>query len=126
MIIVNVKFKNIAISKFDIKKGLEFKICFDDGEERCINKASLIEDPMELTETIFQEIRQMVKRYNQQYGSDTFDDVVIIRFENEDTSRQKMSNFFSKVQEELRTMRSVAPSNYLRKIEEINKIKVEF
>lgn len=126
MIIVNVKFKNMAITKFDIKKGLEFRICFDDGEDRCITKASLIDDPMGLTENIFQEIRQMVKRYNQQYGSDTFDDVVIIRFDNEDTSRTKMSNFFSKVQEELRAMKSIPSSNYLRKIEEINRMKMEF
>lgn len=127
MIIVNVQFKNIEVVKFNIREGVEFKICFDDGEERCINKSSLIEDSAALAEEVFLDIRKMEKRYNQQYGGDSFDDVIIIRFDDDEKIMQKMAGFFQKVKEKIKTIRSSTDAtNYLDKVNEINKSKLEF
>jgi hypothetical protein len=127
MIIVNVQFKSVELVKFNIKEGIEFRISFDDGVERSINKSSLIEDPEALTEEIFKEIRSMEKRYNQQYGGESFDDVIIIRFEDEEKAMQKMAGFFSKVKEKVKDVKSsIDATNYLDKINQINKSRMDF
>ncbi|MFC1728568.1 hypothetical protein ACFLZ7_03835 [Nanoarchaeota archaeon] len=127
MIIVNVQFKSVEVVKFNVKEGIEFKINFDDGEARTINRSSLIENPEALAEETFIEIRKMEKRYNQQYGGDSFDDVIIIRFDDEEKIMQKMAGFFQKVKDKVKLIRSSSDaSNYLDKINDVNRSKIEF
>ena len=128
MIIINIKFKSIQVVKFGVKEGIEFSICFDDGgEDRCINKTNLIESPEALAEEIFLEIRKMEKRYNQQYGGDLFDDVILVRFDEEEKTLQRLAGFFMKVKEKVQNIKTAKDSRgYLDKINEIKQLKMQF
>ncbi len=127
MIIVNIQFKSVEVIKFDVKEGVEFKICFDDGIERCINKASIIQDPEALAEEIFMDIRKAEKRYNRQYGGDVMDDVIVVRFENEDATLQKLAGFFLRVKDKMANIKfSKEAKDYLNKISEIKRLRTDF
>lgn len=127
MIIVNIRFKSVEVVKFDLKEGIEFKICFDDGVERCINKTSSIQDPVTLAEEIFMEIRKAEKRYNQQYGGEVMDDVIIVRFENEEATLQKLAGFFLRVKDKVANVKSSKEAkDYLNKISEIKRLRTDF
>ena len=61
MIIVNVKFTSIEVSKYT-RTELVLKINFDDGiKERFLEKRSNLESVEELTDEVFTEVRKLEK-----------------------------------------------------------------
>lgn len=125
MIIVNVKFTSIEVSKYT-RSELVLKINFDDGiKERTLEKKSNLESAEELTDEVFTEVRRLEKELNDQKTGDFLEDVVIVRIEDDEKISEKMQNAFRRIKEDMRKLKTGAiTDNYLQDITMFQRTKI--
>ena len=125
MIVVTVKPTKAELVDFSIKdETAEFTIYFDDGEERKISFRQKISHPEEMAEKMIAEMRAMSKKYHQKYV-DEADEILVIKFENEDDSSKKLARFFEKVRENIKSIKQMRNAQgYLDTINRAKKIEI--
>ena len=125
MIIVNVIFKAIEVSKYT-RTDLTLKIHFDDGsKERVIEKQTNLENVEELTNQVFNEVRRIQKELTSGNTGDFLDDVVIVRFEDDERVKEKMLNAFRRIKDEMRKLKTAdLADNYLQNISMFQKLRI--
>ena len=126
MIIVNVKFLKAEVNNFT-RDELTINLHFDDGEKRVIAKTGKIDNPEEFISSIFSFIRKFEKENNQNLASDELFDTVVVRFENEDKTEDKLKFFINKVAGKLKDLRSKTQADgYLGYVNEIKRMELIF
>lgn len=111
MIIVNVIPKKIELVDFNIKdNSAEFNLYFNDGIDRKVSLSRVLNNAEALSEQMVTEMRSLAKKNNMGLTGD-WDEILVIRMDNEDESTRKMMGFFDRVKErmkDIKTTRSAA------------------
>jgi len=125
MIVVTVKPTKAELVEFSIKdETAEFNIYFDDGEERRISFKQKVGNSEELAEKMLAEMRSMSKKYHQKYIDDA-DEILVIKFENEEDSAKKLVRFFEKVKDNIKAIKQTKNAQgYLDTVMRAKKIEM--
>ena len=124
MIIVNIVFKMIEIAKFSRGEPLVLKVTFNDGKERIIEKTTNLENVEEFTQIIINEARKISKEANAKNTGGFLDDVVQIRFgDDEEKAEEKLYHAFARVKEDVKRMRMQNGQNLLQRVSMIQGAK---
>lgn len=127
MIIVTVKPTRAELVDFSIKdETAEFNIYFDDGEERRLSLRQKVGNSEELAEKMLAEMRVLSKKYHQKY-TDEADEILVVKFENEDDAVKKLVKFFEKVKDNIKNVRHMRNAQgYLDTLNRAKKIDMSF
>ncbi|MEM4336491.1 MAG: hypothetical protein QXG86_00605 [Candidatus Woesearchaeota archaeon] len=125
MIIITVKPTKAELVDFSISdETAEFNIFFDDGQERKISFRQNINNSEELAEKMIAEMRAMSKKYHQKYLEDA-DDILVVRFDNEDEVVKKLTRFFEKVKDNIKSVKQLKDARgYLDTVTRAKKIEM--
>lgn len=127
MILVTVKPLRAELVDFSVKdETAEMNVWFTDGNKE--HKLSLnrkIGNSEELAEQMIIDMRKIAKTHNKQ-ESDGYDEILAIKFEDEDESVKKLQRFFDKVKERIKDLRQLkSAQGYLDTINRVKKFEVE-
>lgn len=127
MIIVNVVPQSIELVDFNIKdNSAEFNIHFNDGTDRRLSMARVIDDSETIAEQLVAEIRLLSKKNNKGL-TDDWDEIIVVRMEKEDETIRKMTGFFERVKERIKDIRGMRTANgFLDKVHKSKQLVVEF
>jgi len=126
MIIINIKPLKIELVDFNFKENtVEFNVYFNDGLERRISFKKPLINPEELSEKIISEIRMYSKKTNMNLIDD-WDEIMVVKVENEENVINKMQRFFEKVMERMKDVKLLKTADgYLDKITTAKKLVME-
>jgi len=128
MIIITVKPLKAELVDFSIKEETaEMNIWFTDGnDEHKLAVSRRIENCEEMAEQMIAEVRRLVKKSHTPDSSD-YDEILTVRFENEDDTVKKLQRFFERVKEKIREVRMMkSAKGYLDTLTRAKKFEVEF
>jgi len=125
MIVVTVKPTKAELVDFSLKdENAEFNVYFDDGEERRVSFRQKIGHPEEMAEKMIAEMRAMSKKYHQKYVEEE-DEILVIKFENEDDSVKKLMRFFERIKETIKNIKQTRNAQgYLDTINRAKKLEM--
>jgi len=126
MIVVNVIFKTVEIGKYVRNAPITLKITFDDGyKERSFEKVTSVENAEALTQEVINDVRKMEKEAHTDTSGGFLDDVVIVRFgDDEEKTEAKLQNTFRRIKEELMKLKTMTTAqDYLQRIAMFQKSK---
>ena len=127
MILVTVKPLRAELVDFSVKdETAEMNVWFTDGNrEHKLALKRKIGNSEELAEQLIIEMRKIAKTHNKQEG-DGYDEILAIKFEDEDASVKKLQRFFDKVKEKIKDLRQLkSAQGYLDTINRVKKFEVE-
>ncbi|PIN86060.1 hypothetical protein COV19_06945 [Candidatus Woesearchaeota archaeon CG10_big_fil_rev_8_21_14_0_10_44_13] len=130
MIITSIKFKSIKVLKYS-KEGADIRVCYDTGDEKSLSKNVRFDSPEALTEEIFREVKEMEKRPSRvmrEMDSDgILEGIVVVKFFDEERSREKMKNFFERISDRAKSIRNRREcTGYLDMINQFQGIEFKF
>ncbi len=126
MIVITVNFTSVEVSRYVRDEPITLKIFFNDGsQERFIEKRTNLENIEEFTQQVITEARKMEKDINAKHSSGFLDDVVMVRFgDDEEKVEEKLHNVFRKIKDEIKKLKTpTAAQNYLQRIAMFQKSK---
>jgi len=128
MIIITIKPLRAELIDFSVKEETaEMNIWFTDGADEhklAINRK--IVNPEELAEQMIIEMRKIVKK-NHTPQSNGYDEILAVRFENEDDAVKKLQRFFEMVKEKVREVKMIKTAKgYLDTLTRAKKLEIEF
>jgi len=127
MIVVTVKPLKAELIDFSVKEETaEMNLWFSDGADEhklAINRR--IENSEELAEQMIGEMRRLAKK--QHTPDNDYDEILTVRFENEEDSVKKLQRFFERVKEKIREVKMMrSAKGYLDTLTRAKKFEVEF
>jgi len=127
MIIVTVKPTKAELIDFSVKdETAEMNIWFSDGNDDhkiAINRKILNSE--ELAEQMIVEMRRLVKKYHNP-DTDSYDEILVVKFENEEDAVKKMNRFFERVKEKIKEVKGMkVAKGYLDTINRAKKLEFE-
>ncbi len=128
MIIITIKPLKAELVDFSIQdETAEINILFrDEADEHKLAINRKIEDAEELAEQMIMEMRRIVKKHHTP-DSDSYDEILAIRVENEDDVVSKMKSFFEKTKEKINQVRMIKSSKgYLDTLAKAKQLEIEF
>jgi len=128
MIIITVRLLRAELIDFSIKEETsEINIWFTDGkDEHKLAICRKIANSEELAEQMITEIRKIVKNSHTP-ESNGYDEILAIKFENEDDAVKKLQKFFERVKDKIREVRLIKSSQgYLDTLTRAKKLELEF
>jgi len=128
MIIITIKPLRAELIDFSVKEETaEMNLWFTDGADEhklAINRK--IVNPEELAEQMIIEMRKIVKK-NHTPQSNGYDEILAVRFENEDDAVKKLQRFFEMVKEKVREVKMIKTAKgYLDTLTRAKKLEIEF
>jgi hypothetical protein len=127
MIIITVKPVRAELIDFSVKdETAEMNIWFSDGnDEHRLALSRKILSPEELAEQMIVEMRRIVKKCHTP-ESDSYDEILVVNFENEDDAVKKLHRFFERVREKIKEVRQLRSAHgYLDTINRAKKFEME-
>jgi hypothetical protein len=129
MIVVTVNFTAVQVAKYARGEPLLLKIFFHDGsQERFVEKHTELANVEEMIQHLINDVRKMEKELHAKKGGGFLDDVVMVRFgDDEEKVEERLFHVLSRVKEEAKKLRTPgAAQNYLQKIATFQGAKFTF
>lgn len=126
MIIITVTFTAVEIVKYARNEPLTIKILFNDGsKEHSFEKITNFDKVEEFSIEVMNEARKIEKELNAGSTGRFLDDVVQVRFgDDEEKSQEKLNNVFRRIRDDVKNLkRPDSPRNYLQKTALIQKAR---
>ena len=127
MIVVTVKPLKAELIDFSVKEETaEMNLWFSDGaDEHKLAISRRIENSEELAEQMIGEMRRLAKK--QHTPDNDYDEILTVRFENEEDAVKKLQRFFERVKEKIREVKIMrSAKGYLDTLTRAKKFEVEF
>lgn len=103
---VDVAFKRMEVANFDPRQEVvEYRIIFNDGKDRGIQKNGKIEDPQQEATALIKEIREKLKALHNERSldDDPLANIVMVRSKQDDEELlEKIARFLNSVKERIR------------------------
>ena len=128
MITADVKIQRVEIEKFSLKEPSEFKIFFNDGNNKALVFISKLDNPEEEAGKIIEKIRNYEKELNSKGvdDDDFLDKFVNVRINDEEKVTAKISMFIAKIKDETKKLSGHGSVGYLDALNRVKSNKVEF
>jgi hypothetical protein len=123
---INVKIKELNVLDFSTRDS---SVTFELVSDNCkINKTIVIDDPEEIADDLILEVRRFVKSKNKRPESeDILGNIINVKIEEEDKIISKISFFLGKLSDSIDIVKNANTSNnYLKLINEVKSMKLEF
>ena len=125
---IRVSIKKIEVEKFSLREGVNLKIFFDDGSNKCLAYASMLENVPEDVKNIITKLTIYEKAQNKALDADDFlDNFVSVIIENEEEMLEKMKNFLSRIRDDRSKLKSYGSHvGYIESLNKMQKKSIEF
>jgi len=127
MIIINIKPLKAELIDFSIKDDTaEMNIYFrDEADEHKLAISRKIGNSEELAEQIIMEMRRIVKKHHTPEADD-YEDILVVRVDDEDGAVKKLKLFFDKVNEKIKQVKLLkSAKGYLDTLARAKKFEME-
>lgn len=126
MIVITVAFTAVEVVKYARNEPLMLKISFNDGsKEKSFEKTTNLDNIEEFSTEVMGEARKIEKELNAGSTGRFLDDVVMVRFgDDEEKSQERLNNAFRRIRDDVKNLkRPDSPKNYLQKTAMIQKAR---
>jgi hypothetical protein len=123
-----VTIKKIEVERFSLREGVSLKVFFDDGGNKCLAYASMLDNVTEDVKNIITKITVYEKAQNKALDPDDFlDNFVSVIIENEEEMLEKMRNFLTRIRDDRSKLRGYGTHvGYIESLNKMQKKSIEF
>ena len=125
---IKVAVQKMQVSRFHPKEPIEFKIFFNDGEDKCLMYETDLATPVMDATAVIGKIKRYEKDKNRPLEVDHFLDAhVNVFIHNEEEMAEKIVSFFKRVKDEKARLTSMRDhSQYMKNLNSMHGIKTNF